>query len=158
MAKNTTNKRIAIKHIRDRCKAKYQKRDTCDICGTDKDLELHHFHSLTKLLNSWAEKKNYSIDTDEEVLEIRDEFIAEHHHEIYDLVATLCNSHHVKLHSCYGKAPSPSSVEKQQRWIELQKNKLLGIETAVDIQPISRPIIGSFTKFIDELPNFRKFI
>lgn len=127
MAKNTgnsnENKRIAVKHIRDKAKAAYDKQGTCYICGTTEDLELHHLNSITLLLNAWAERKSYDISTDEGVLAIRDEFIAEHKIELYDLVYTLCNKHHVKLHGIYGKAPPQISVDRQGRWIEIQKTK-----------------------------------
>ncbi len=125
MAKNTGNNRISVKWVRDKAKKAYTKDDTCYICGTDEDLELHHLHSITILLNTWAEKNNLDISTDEGILEVRDQFIEEHHTEIYELVYTLCNKHHVRLHGVYGKAPAPSSVDKQKRWIELQKEKCL---------------------------------
>jgi 5-methylcytosine-specific restriction endonuclease McrA len=126
MAKNTENKRIPVKWVRDAAKAAYVKQDSCCICGTTEDLELHHLHSITTLLNTWAEKAGYDIDTDEGILAVRDEFIETHKVELYDMVYTLCNTHHVKLHGVYGKAPSPASVPKQQRWIEIQKAKLSG--------------------------------
>lgn len=128
MAKNTNNKRIPVKWIRDKAKAAYEKKDSCYICGTAVDLELHHLHSITILLNTWAEKHNLDISTDEGILEVRDRFIEEHHKELYDMVYTLCNKHHVALHGVYGKAPSPQSVEKQARWIEIQKTKIEGGE------------------------------
>lgn len=144
MAKNTDtakeNKRIAVKHIRDKAKAAYEKKDCCYICGTKEDLELHHLHSITLLLNAWAQRKSYDISTDEGVLSVRDEFIAEHHTELYDLVYTLCNRDHVKLHGIYGKAPSPTSIEKQSRWLELQKAKVNGEGTTVTS-------LGAFAKF-----------
>ena len=124
MAKNTSNNRIPVKWVRDRAKAAYVKKDTCSICGTKQDLELHHLHSITVLLNMWANRKNYDISTDEGILAVRDEFIEEHKVELYDMVYTLCNNHHVKLHAVYGKAPAPSSVNKQRAWIEKQKAKL----------------------------------
>lgn len=123
MAKNTNNNRIPIKWVRDRAKAAYDKKDSCYICGTTEDLELHHTHSLTLLLNDWAEKKSYDISTDEGILAVRDEFIETYHTEIYDLVYTLCNKHHVKLHGIYGKAPTILSASKQGNWIEIQKAK-----------------------------------
>ena len=130
MAKNTgdsnENKRIAVKYIRDKAKAAYDKKDTCYICGTSDDLELHHLNSITLLLNAWAKRKSYDISTDAGILEVRDEFIAEHKVELYDLVYTLCNKHHVKLHSIYGKAPPQISVDRQKRWIEIQKAKQEG--------------------------------
>jgi 5-methylcytosine-specific restriction endonuclease McrA len=124
MAKNT-NKRIPVKWVRDRAKAAYEKKSECYVCGTNLDLELHHLHSITILLENWAQKSGHDISTDEGILAVRDEFISEHHAELYDQVYTLCNRHHVALHGVYGKAPRPGSEPKQQRWIELQRDKYL---------------------------------
>ena len=64
---------------------------------------------------------------------MRDEFIDEHRVELYDQVYTLCNRHHVALHSVYGKAPRPGSEPKQAHWIETQRAKHTGgtVETVV---------------------------
>lgn len=140
MAKNTDNNRISVKWVRDKAKKAYQKADYCYVCGTSEDLELHHLHSITLLLNGWAASKGYDISTDEGVLAVRDEFIEEHKVEIYDLVYTLCNTHHVKLHGVYGKAPAASSVEKQKRWLEIQKDKL----SSTDKATVSLGTFGSF--------------
>jgi 5-methylcytosine-specific restriction endonuclease McrA len=122
MAKNT-NKRIPVKWVRDRAKAAYEKQQTCYVCGTTHDLELHHLHSITVLLETWAQHCGYDISTDEGILAVRDEFIAEHHSELYEQVYTLCNRHHVALHGVYGKTPKPGSEPKQQHWIERQREK-----------------------------------
>jgi len=118
-----TNKRIPVKWIRDKAKSAYEKQDHCYICGSTSELELHHLHSITYLLEVWSKAKGYDISTDDGILKVRDEFISEHREEIYDLVYTLCNKHHVQLHGIYGKSPLPSSVTKQQRWIEVQLAK-----------------------------------
>lgn len=128
MAKNT-NKRLAVKHVRDKAKSAYEKQDHCYICGTTQDLELHHFFSLTLMLESWAKKKGYDITTDEGILAVREEFIAEHRVELYDKVRTLCNPHHVALHKVYGKAPDLGTEAKQERWVDIQKAKFEGGET-----------------------------
>lgn len=125
MAKNTNN-RIPVKWVRDRAKSAYEKKGQCYICGTDQDLELHHTHSITILLDNWARDNAYDISTDEGILAVRDEFIEAHKREIYDAVYTLCNKHHVKLHGVYGKKPPLGSADKQERWIELQKSKFSG--------------------------------
>lgn len=140
MAKNTNN-RIPVKWIRDKAKAAYEKQDTCYICGKTEDLELHHLHSITILLNRWADRKNYDISTDDGILAVRDEFIAEHKVELYDLVYTLCNKHHVALHSVYGKAPAPGSEERQKNWIEKQKAKQEG-------KVVEKASISLFGKFL----------
>lgn len=140
MAKNT-NKRIPVKHVRDKAKSAYDKKDHCFICGTSKDLELHHTHSITLLLNNWAERKKYDISTDEGILAVRDEFIEEYHKEIYDDVFTLCNKHHVELHGIYGKAPPLGSAPKQTMWINKQRTKYEGgyVETSVVVDKRFNP-------------------
>lgn len=125
MAKNTNN-RIAVKWVRDKAKAAYVKQGSCYICGSSADLELHHLHSITNLLYSWADSLGYDISTDQGILAVRDDFITEHYHELYELVYTLCNKHHVMLHSIYGKIPSVASVPKQRTWIETQRAKATG--------------------------------
>jgi hypothetical protein len=139
MAKNTENKRIAVKHVRDKAKAAYDKKDSCYICGTGADLELHHFHSITILLETWAAKKHYDISTDAGILEVRDEFIAEHNDELYSQVRTLCNKHHVALHRIFGKAPPVGSTERQARWVDIQRDKVSGNEVSS-----SSKVVGSF--------------
>lgn len=147
MAKNTNNNRIPIKWVRDRAKAAYEKEETCYICGTAEDLELHHLHSLTRLLEDWATLKKYDISTDEGILAVRDEFIEEHNHEIYDLVYTICNRHHVSLHGVFGKSPLNSSVSKQERWIEIQKAKVEGKTFDAPTTEVKPTGLGAFAKF-----------
>lgn len=141
MAKNT-NKRIPVKWIRDKAKAAYEKDTCCYVCDTAEDLELHHVHSITRLLETWAKEKKYDISTDEGILAVRDEFIAEHNTELYDLVYTLCNKHHVALHGVYGKSPAAGTELKQKHWLEVQKRKHSG-------QSVPETSYGSFfSKFI----------
>jgi hypothetical protein len=139
MAKNTNN-RIPVKWIRDKAKAAYTKQSDCYVCGTSAELELHHLHSITILLNRWASHKNYDISTDAGILAVRDEFIAEHQTELYELVYTLCNKHHVTLHGVFGKAPALGSEQRQKNWIEKQKAKALGKTPVVD----SLSLFGKF--------------
>lgn len=127
MAKNT-QKRIPVKWIRDRAKSAYQKQTHCFVCNTTLDLELHHLHSITRLLEKYCVKNNIVLDTDSKVLEIRDDFIEKHYVEIYELVYTLCNTHHVKLHTIYGKSPSEASVLKQKKYLETQRDKHNGLK------------------------------
>jgi hypothetical protein len=139
MAKNTGNKRIPVKWVRDRAKAAYDKKDCCYICGTSVDLELHHFNSITILLEMWATAKHYDISTDDGILLVRDEFIQEHNSELYDQVRTLCNKHHVALHQVFGKAPPLNSTARQERWVDIQRDKQSGVEPRK-----SSAVIGSF--------------
>jgi 5-methylcytosine-specific restriction endonuclease McrA len=140
MAKNTGNNRIPVKWVRDKAKSAYEKKDHCYICNCSEDLELHHTHSITLLLEEWARLNKYDISTDDGILAVRDEFIEAHKKEIYDEVYTLCNRDHVKLHSIYGKKPPKHTASKQVLWIERQKEKHLNPDTE------SKPakVLGSF--------------
>lgn len=141
MAKNT-GKRIPVKWIRDRAKSAYDKKDHCYICNTDQDLELHHTHSITLLLERWIESTGRDFSTDEAVLANRDEFIENHYKEIYEDVYTLCNRHHVALHSIYGKAPALNTALKQTNWVETQKAK-----AALNPGEKAKVLGGSFSDF-----------
>jgi 5-methylcytosine-specific restriction endonuclease McrA len=138
-----TNKRIAVKWVRDRAKRAYEKQGTCYVCGTDQELELHHTHSITRLLETWAASCGYDISTDEAICAVRDEFIKHHYSELYEQVYTLCNRHHVQLHGVYGKSPTNASAPKQTVWLERQKSKHEnpGVATIASSS-------GFFTRFI----------
>jgi len=147
-----TNKRIPVKWVRDKAKSAYEKQAKCYICGSTSELELHHLHSITWLLESWASKNNIDISTDDAILAVRDSFISSHYTEIYELVYTLCNRHHVQLHGIYGKSPSPSSVAKQKRWIELQCEK----HTSGDSNFRGSSYTSYFSQFLGEIDGTRK--
>ena len=51
-------------------------------------------------------KNKISISTAEDIMGVRDHFIEEHMEELYDEAVTLCHTHHLKLHSIYGKRPN----------------------------------------------------
>jgi 5-methylcytosine-specific restriction endonuclease McrA len=138
-----TNKRIAVKWVRDRAKRAYEKQSACYVCGTDTELELHHTHSITRLLETWAGSMGYDISTDEAICAVRDEFIKTHHSELYEQVYTLCNRHHVQLHGVYGKSPTNASAPKQTVWLERQKSKHENLGTKSTASSG-----GFFTRFI----------
>ena len=116
-------KRDLVKYIRDKAKSKYKKSTECYICGSKESLDFHHFYSLTELLERWIKKHNFKINTVEDIMQIRDKFIEEHSKELFDDVVTLCHTHHLKLHSIYGKRPKLHTAEKQARWVEKQRSK-----------------------------------
>ena len=69
------------------------------------------------------EKNNLEITTEEQILEVREKFIEEYFDKIYNKAVTICHKHHLKLHSIYGKKPKLITAEKQERWVEIQRNK-----------------------------------
>lgn len=117
-------KRYGVKYIRDGAKAAYSKGPCCEICGSNENLDLHHFASLADLWNRWWRKKKLGVETEEKVLEVRQEFIDDHHKELYEDVVTLCHEHHLRLHSIFGKTPSLGTVVAQRRWIDNEYSKL----------------------------------
>lgn len=114
-------KRDKIKFIRDRAKSKYEKGTECYICESQEKLDFHHYYSLTPLLNKWLRENPSKVEGD--ILEWRDEFIQVHWAELYEHTVTLCHSHHLKLHSIYGKDPALITASKQKRWVEIQREK-----------------------------------
>ena len=144
MAANTgARKRDPIKWVRDGAKAAYIKQPHCFICGSTDALELHHTHGLTNLFEKWVKENNISIESDEDVIEVRDDFINQHHGEIYTEVYTLCLKHHQLLHSIYGKSPELHTAKKQSVWIQKQRDKFNGIVNKEDIKQHNTEIKSS---------------
>jgi len=46
---------------------------------------------------------------------------------VYDYTVTLCHKHHLRLHSIYGKRPKLITAEKQNKWVEIQREKQHGM-------------------------------
>lgn len=126
MAKNTSLKRQAVKYIRDGVKSNYPEKVECAVCSTKEDLELHHYHTVSILFRHWVDKHKHPVSTPEEIMGVRDLFYKEFWDELTVDVVTLCNKHHVQLHSVYGANPALHTTDKQRNWVDLQKRKLSG--------------------------------
>lgn len=113
-------KRIPVKYIRDRAKSRYEKGTECEICGEASDLDFHHYYSLSPLVGTWIARNRLDPN---DVLEFRDRFIEEHEAELYEHAVTLCHSHHLQLHSIYGRNPALGTAKKQMRWVRIQREK-----------------------------------
>tara|TARA_Y100000389_G_C17354840_1_gene460474 strand:+ start:684 stop:1067 length:384 start_codon:yes stop_codon:yes gene_type:complete len=119
-------KRDPVKYIRDRAKSKYKKDNECYICGQTSQLDFHHFYTLSPLLAKWLKVKvqeRPSHYTHEYITIWRDEFIEDNWAELYDDTVTICHTHHLELHSIYGRNPGLGTAQKQMRWVELQREK-----------------------------------
>ncbi len=117
-------KRIPVKWLRDFNKSEYPKKKECAICGSTEKLELHHLYSIALLFEKWCSINKYKIETDEDIIEHREEFTEQHTKEIFKDVVTLCKEHHSRLHKLYGLTPVLGTAEKQRRWIAIQAKKL----------------------------------
>ena len=118
-----TLKRDLVKYVRDKAKSQYKKGTNCYICGATENLDFHHFHGLTELLESWLKKNKIEITGEDDILNLREQFIAEHKLEVYDEAVTICHEHHLRLHSIYGKRPRLVTALKQKRWVDIQRDK-----------------------------------
>jgi hypothetical protein len=116
-------KRDLVKYVRDKAKSGYQKDTQCFICGDAENLEFHHYYGMTELLHTWLKGNKITITSADEIMKLREQFIEEHLTEVYDEAATLCKTHHIRLHSIYGKRPKLASALKQKRWVEIQRDK-----------------------------------
>ena len=117
-------KRDIIKYCRDKAKSRYKKDTECRICGATEELQLHHYYSMTPLLERFLRKIKVEITCEDDILVYRDQFISAHHTQIYDDTVTLCKYHHMdQLHKIYGKTPNLGTAEKQRRWVERQREK-----------------------------------
>jgi len=113
-------KRDIVKYIRDKAKNKYEKGTECYICGEKEELDFHHFNSLSPLVHNYV-KKNRLLP--ENILSFREDFIEAHWSELYEQTVTLCHTHHLKLHKVYGRDPALGTAKKQERWVEIQREK-----------------------------------
>ena len=118
-----TLKRDLVKYVRDKAKSKYKKDTHCYICGSTENLDFHHFYGLTELLESWMKENDITIETEEQILELREVFIKENEEKVYKQAVTLCHMHHRKLHNIYGKRPKLMTAKKQENWVEIQRKK-----------------------------------
>lgn len=128
MATNTGKsdlKRLEVKYLRDKAKARYPKGQVCAICCSEENLEFHHYSSVTLLWEKWKNETATSIESVDDVIYHRDRFIAEHEKELYEDAVTLCAAHHKKLHSLYGCKPGLHTASKQMNWVTVQRTKEL---------------------------------
>jgi len=141
MASNT-NKRVALKHVRDGIKAQYPEKCKCAVCGTTEDLEGHHYATLSLVFKDYCEKHNIDVRTDEQVLEMRDQFYEDNWEAVVTDMVTLCNKHHKALHKLYGKQPPLTSTKKQKHWVHRMFEKNNGLSEGTDSRPITESRFG----------------
>ena len=120
-------KRDLVKYVRDKAKSKYKKSNNCYICGDTEHLDFHHYYGLTELLETWLKKKKITIEKEQDILALRESFIDDNYDKVYDYTVTLCHKHHLRLHSIYGKRPKLITAEKQNKWVEIQREKQHGM-------------------------------
>lgn len=116
-------KRIPIKYVRDRAKSRYVKDSHCYVCGIDGSLDFHHLYTVDILFDTWLLDNKIIINTVEDIIAVRDDFIESHTYEMFDYAKTLCKKCHQRLHTVYGQRPSLLTAQKQERWLDKQRSK-----------------------------------
>ena len=120
----TDLKRLEVKYIRDGAKALYHKDSECYICGSENELQMHHFYTLTPLWEKWKKENNITITSADHIKQVRDQFVEDMHIEMYHEVVTLCKFHHMdRLHKVYGKVPPLHTAKKQKIWCDKRREK-----------------------------------
>ena len=119
----STLKRIPIKYVRDRAKSRYEKEAHCYVCGIGGSLDFHHLFTVDILFDNWLKTNKIVINTTEDIIAVRDDFIEQHMYEMYDYARTLCKKCHQRLHTVYGQRPALSTAAKQERWLDKQRDK-----------------------------------
>lgn len=120
-------KRDPVKYIRDKVKSNYSKGDECYICGDTENLDFHHYHSVAEMWRAWCKEQDIvKVEEVDVIIAARDEFIEAKWEELVNMCATLCRTHHQKLHKIYGKNPALATAPKQARWVEKQRTKFKG--------------------------------
>jgi len=117
-------KRWPVKYIRDGAKSAYKKDIECYVCGINKNLELHHTHSISQLFKNYCNTAGIRIEKLEDILQHRDQFIDQHRKEIYEDVYTLCKICHLRLHKLFGQRPALVTASKQSTWLDKLKEKV----------------------------------
>ena len=121
-------KRFPIKYVRDFIKKDYKPKDNCYICKSTKNLELHHLYSLSQLWEQWCKEHNFKqVENVEIIKHLRVRFAKDYKEYLKsDNLYTLCKFHHLKLHTLYGQNYSNHLVPKIQKWMNIQKEKIIG--------------------------------
>ena len=92
-----TLKRDLVKYVRDKAKSKYKKEAECYICGSTENLDFHHYYGLTELLEWWMKERGIVIETEEEILALREQFIKENEDQVYNHAVTSVSYTHLTL-------------------------------------------------------------
>jgi len=122
-------KRIPIKYVRDRAKSRYGKDSHCYVCGVDGSLDFHHLFTVDILLDNWLRDNKIKIESAEDIIAVRDNFIDSHTYEMFEYARTLCKICHKRLHTIYSQRPSLATASKQERWLDIQREKRCQKET-----------------------------
>ena len=75
---------------------------------------LSSLYGLTELLEWWMKERGIVIETEEEILHLREQFIKENEEQVYNQAVTLCHMHHRKLHNIRKETQVNNSKETRK--------------------------------------------
>lgn len=121
-----SKEKIFIKFIRAKAKTQYHKakQDECWICGSTKDLELHHNKPLSSIVKEYLAQHKIVEPTNDK--ELREKILNSCSREIYgrENLVTLCRQHHKALHDIFGKSYNIKVSDKVKNYLQRQKERL----------------------------------
>ena len=139
---------------------KYVRKDTCEICGSTENLDLHHEIPFTVLLEETLNdlnleyNQNIEFYTEEQLMLIEQLFIGKHYY--YNAHLTLCKRCHSELHKTIGvysikfnmtlKPENGKSYQKLMAdvyWEQQKKLKEISYQLKIkDVENYLKNIIG----------------
>ena len=121
--------KLLVKRVRAKAKTQYYKlkEKECFICGSTKNLELHHIFPLSEIISKYLKENN--IKEGEEDINALVNLP-----EIYDPknLVTLCKTHHYYLHVLFGFNYPEKMVNKVHNYINKQRSRQYGVHKRAD--------------------------
>ena len=115
-----------IKKVRAKSKNRYYrlKDNKCFVCGSNKNLELHHILPLAEIVKNYLSTIDTGGKSDAELVYL----IVKDCNEIFDKnnVVTLCRTHHYYLHNLFGLTYSEKQAKKVKNYLIKQRSKVYG--------------------------------
>lgn len=123
-----SKEKLFTKFVRAKAKTQYHKfkKDECWVCGSSKDLELHHVYPLAELIHDYLDEKGIINPPNDEAL--REQIFTDLGEKIFneENLLTLCKLHHTNIHRLFGKTYSGKVAVKVQKFLMKQREKLYG--------------------------------
>lgn len=99
------------KRIRYHLKSSYFYDKKCYVCGSDKDLEIHHLYPISSVVDYITKQHGELPILD--ILVLGNQYFSDY--------ITLCKTHHKALHDIYGRVYSMDKVTYVKGFLEKQK-------------------------------------
>jgi 5-methylcytosine-specific restriction endonuclease McrA len=123
-----SKEKLFTKYVRAKAKTEYHKfkKDRCWVCGSTKQLELHHVYPLSQLIRDYLQEKGINKPVNDPNL--REQIFKDCGDKIFSEknLITLCKIHHSNIHRLYGQTYPGKLAPKVQTYLMKQKEKFNG--------------------------------